>query len=133
MLTLPVSVESLMLPHSICSFATLIAVVTFSASTAALGADSGRWAGTWAAAAQPFMPGALETYAHQTLRLIVHTSVGGSQVRVTLSNLYGATPLSLPNVHVAIRTAGPDIDARSDRALTFRGRTAVTLGPLMGF
>ena len=95
-----------------------------------LAADTGaRWTGTWAMSVQPSMPGALETYEQQTLRLIVHTSVSGSQVRITLSNLYGTVPLTIADAHVALRADGPRIDPRSDRALRFGGQSAVTIAP----
>ena len=87
------------------------------------------WTGTWAASAQPSMPGTLESYDRQTLRLIVHTSVAGSQVRITLSNLYGTVPLTIVDPHIALRADGPRIDPRSDRALRFGGRSAVTIAP----
>ena len=87
------------------------------------------WTGTWAASAQPSMPGTLESYDRQTLRLIVHTSVAGSQVRITLSNLYGTVPLTIVDAHIALRADGPRIDPRSDRALRFGGRSAVTIAP----
>src|SRR5262245_51752 len=89
--------------------------------------DAARWTGTWAAAAQPPMPGPVETYDRQTLRLIVHTSVAGSQVRITLSNLYGTVPLTIAEAHVALRADGPKIEPRSDRALRFGGQSAVTI------
>jgi lysophospholipase L1-like esterase len=86
-----------------------------------------RWIGTWAAAPQPFLPGSLKTFRNQTLRLIVHTSIGGTRLRIRLSNTYGDRPLLIGGAHVARRTAGPDVDPASDRALTFGGRSAVTV------
>ena len=47
------------------------------------------WIGTWATAAQASIPAALQTYNNQTLRLIVHTSTGGSKVRIRISNTFG--------------------------------------------
>ena len=88
-----------------------------------------RWTGTWAASAQPPMPGTIETYDRQTLRLIVHTSVAGSQVRITLSNLYGTAPLTIADAHLALRADGPKIEPRSDRALRFGGQSTVTIAP----
>jgi lysophospholipase L1-like esterase len=86
-----------------------------------------RWIGTWAAAPQPVMPGTLKTFKNQTLRLVVHTSVGGTRVRIRISNTYGDAPLVVGAAHVARRVAGPDIEPRSDRALTFGGRPDVTV------
>jgi lysophospholipase L1-like esterase len=89
---------------------------------------SARWIGTWATAPQPSMPGAVQTFRNQTLRLIVHTSIGGARVRIRLSNTYGDRPLVIGSAHVARRAGGADIDATSDRALTFAGKPAATVG-----
>jgi len=50
------------------------------------------WIGTWATAAQPSGPN-VQSYKNQTLRLIVHTSIGGKKLRVKISNTYGDQPL----------------------------------------
>src|SRR5262245_313543 len=60
-----------------------------------------QWIGTWAAAAQTFLPGSLETYHNQSLRLIVHTSAAGTKVRIKISNTYGDQPLLIGSAHVA--------------------------------
>ncbi len=90
-------------------------------------ASGTRWIGTWAAAPQPSMPGGLETFRNQTLRLIIHTSIGGTKLRIRLSNTYGDRPLIFGGAHVARRTAGPDVEPTSDRVLTFAGRSAVAV------
>ena len=86
-----------------------------------------RWIGTWAAAPQAFMPGSLKEFRNQTLRLIVHTSIGGTRLRIRLSNTCGDRPLVFGGAHVARRTSGPDIEPASDRVLTFGGRPGVTV------
>jgi lysophospholipase L1-like esterase len=86
-----------------------------------------RWIGTWAAAPQPFMPGGLKTFRNQTLRLIIHTSIGGTRLRIRLSNTYGDGPLLIGGAHVAQRAAGADVDPSSDRALTFAGNPRVSV------
>jgi len=63
------------------------------------------------------MPGALETFHDQQLRLIVHTSVGGSQVRIRVSNLYGTDPLHLEAAHAGAVQ------------LHFRGAPSVNIAP----
>ena len=68
------------------------------------------------------MPGGAETFRNQTLRLIVHTSAGGRTVRVSISNTFGEEPLHIGRAHLARRTDGANIDAASDRTLTFRGQ-----------
>ena len=91
-------------------------------------ADTGpqpAWIGTWAAASQPPMPGIPDHYHDQSLRLIVHVSAGGPQVRIRLSNRYGDLPLTIGAAHIARRVSGADIDPASDRALTFGGKASV--------
>jgi lysophospholipase L1-like esterase len=85
------------------------------------------WVGTWATAPQPFMPGSLETYRNETLRLIVHVSAGGHKVRIRLSNTYGDKPLSIGSAHVARRTTAADVDPTSDRLVTFHGHSAIAI------
>jgi lysophospholipase L1-like esterase len=89
--------------------------------------DTKVWIGTWATAAQPFLAKSLQTYRNQTLRLIVHTSVGGTRVRIKISNTYGKGPLFIGGAHLARRTAAAEIDPRSDRMLKFHGKTSPTI------
>jgi lysophospholipase L1-like esterase len=86
-----------------------------------------QWIGTWATAAQPFIPQSLEAYRNQSLRLIVHTSAGGKRVRIKISNTYGDRPLLIGGAHVARRTAEAEIDPRSDRMLKFQGKSSTTV------
>jgi lysophospholipase L1-like esterase len=85
-----------------------------------------RWIGTWATAAQPSNPN-VQTYANQSLRLIVHTSAGGPRVRIRISNTYGDQPLLIGAARIARRAAGADIDPASDRTLTFGGHGTATI------
>lgn len=86
-----------------------------------------RWIGTWATAPQPALPGALERFESQTVRLIVHVSAGGVKIRIRISNTYGDAPLIIGGARVARRTAGSDIDPTSDRRLTFQGSSSTTI------
>jgi lysophospholipase L1-like esterase len=85
------------------------------------------WIGTWAAAAQPFIPQALQTFQNQSVRLIVHTSAGGTRVRIKISNTYGDKPLLIGAAHIARRAAEAEIDPRSDRVLKFQGESSTTI------
>jgi lysophospholipase L1-like esterase len=86
-----------------------------------------QWIGTWATAAQPFLPGALDTYQNQSLRLIVHTSAGGARVRIKISNTYGDEPLFVGGAHIGRRGSGADIEPTSDRRLTFGGQSSIAV------
>ncbi|HEX3342038.1 MAG TPA: GDSL-type esterase/lipase family protein [Pseudolabrys sp.] len=73
------------------------------------------------------LPASTAQYNNQTIREIVHTSVGGSQVRVRISNTFGSAPLVIGAAHVAVTSSGSSIVPSTDRALTFGGRTSVTI------
>jgi lysophospholipase L1-like esterase len=66
-------------------------------------------------------------FKDQTLRQIVHTSIGGSNVRVVLSNIYGTAPLTIGGAYIALRDKGSSIRRDSGRALTFSGRSSMTI------
>ena len=66
-------------------------------------------------------PPAPLNFRNQTLREIVHTSLGGDRVRVVLSNAFGTIPLEVGAAHVALRDKDAAIQAKSDRPLTFGG------------
>jgi lysophospholipase L1-like esterase len=85
--------------------------------------QDGPWTGSWAAA-PAFVEGNIQ-YTNQTLRLIVHTSLGGSQVRVRFSNAFGAQPLDIGAAHIALRNSDARIVINSDRSLTFGGRSFI--------
>ncbi len=85
------------------------------------------WIGTWAASVQPALPANPQSFHNQSLRLIVHTSAGGSRVRIRISNTYGDHPLLIGTAHAARRSAEADIDPASDRALMFQGQPSATI------
>ena len=86
-----------------------------------------RWIGTWATAPQPPMPGHVDSFRNQTLRLIVHTSTGGTTIRIKISNTFGDHPLLIGRVHIARRTNAAEIDPASDRSLKFHGKSSATV------
>ena len=69
-------------------------------------ATQNSWIGTWATAPQATIPGDVETFRNQTLRLIVHTSTGGTRVRIKISNTFGNEPLIIGSAHIARRHQG---------------------------
>ena len=69
------------------------------------------------------------TFSAQTLRQIVHTSIGGSQVRVRLSNTFGTGPLVVGATHIGLSASAAAVVAGSDQALTFGGLPRVTVAP----
>jgi lysophospholipase L1-like esterase len=86
-------------------------------------AGTDTWTGTWASAPQSCGG----TFTGQTLRAIVHTSIGGNAARVRFSNAFGGGALEVRDVHLARRTTGASIDPATDRALTFGGQPSLTV------
>jgi lysophospholipase L1-like esterase len=76
----------------------------------------------------PFFP-APPTINNQTVRMIVHTSIGGHRVRVQLSNAFGTSALQVGAAHIALHDKDSAIVAGSDRALTFSGRASTVIPP----
>ncbi|MEO8592386.1 MAG: SGNH/GDSL hydrolase family protein [Candidatus Solibacter sp.] len=69
------------------------------------------------------------SFADQTVRQIVHVSLGGRRVRVELSNAAGAPPLEVGAAHLAIHKGGGEIAGGSDRVLTFGGSASIIIQP----
>ena len=68
-------------------------------------------------------------FNNQTLRQIVHTSLGGDRVRIVLSNAFGTSSLPVGAAHVALREKNAAIVAKSGRALAFGGSPSVNIPP----
>ena len=105
------------------------------------------WVATWAASPQqprvivPAAPQApptaqpntapppIASFNNQTVRMMVHTSIGGRRVRVQLSNVFGTGPLMVGAAHIAIRGKDSAIVPGSDRALSFSGKPSFSIPP----
>lgn len=99
-------------------------------------APFGRWFATWIASPSdaPARPprdsiDRIPTLFDQTVRLIVHTSIGGDKVRIRVSNEYGDRSLVIGAAHIAVRDAGSSINPSTDRTLTFSGNPSLRLRP----
>lgn len=68
-------------------------------------------------------------FNNQTIRQIVHTSVGGSKVRVAVSNTFGTSPLVIGAAQIATRDKNSSIVPQSNRVLRFNGIPAPTIPP----
>lgn len=114
------------MPAQLVLILAMMLLVVFSSRAAAQ--DQGLpWTGTWAAS--PMRDDAGEVFNRQTLRQIVHTSVGGYRARIHISNLFGTRPLTIADVHIAQRSTDSSIDAATDRKVQFGGLFAVTVQP----
>jgi lysophospholipase L1-like esterase len=85
---------------------------------------STHWVGTWTAAPAPAEGAA---FSNHTLRMIPRVSIGGSRLRVRISNAYGIRPLAIGTAFAGVRSAGPGVVPGSNRQLTFGGETTATI------
>jgi lysophospholipase L1-like esterase len=103
-----------------------------SAHNRAAPVSTGVWVGTWAAAPVGGEPRTeTDGMAGRTVRNVVHTSVGGTSARITLSNLYGTQPLTVTAATIAV-AAGHDSPAAAAGTLcrlTFGGATTLVVPP----
>lgn len=106
----------------------LLGLCELAAAAQGPGTNGTNWVGTWAASpvSQTVNPGQAAP-GNSTYRNIVHVSLGGSAVRVQLTNEYGTAPLTVGAAHIALSAGGGAIQPTTDHALTFGGRPAVTI------
>jgi lysophospholipase L1-like esterase len=100
------------------------------AATQSLIGGGQEWVGTWSTALHApdlLVPGLVNTgFNNRTLRQIVHTSIGGRQVRVRLST-FGAGALVVGAANIALRSTTDSIIPGSDRILTFGGKPSINI------
>lgn len=101
--------------------------IGLAASTSAAAEDSGGWVGSWEAAPANGVPNTDNGYPNFSIRNVVHTSVGGDQARIRLSNRYGKAPLTLGHVTVGVQAAMNSADAVSVVDVTFHGAKSTTI------
>jgi lysophospholipase L1-like esterase len=116
-------------------------ILALAALLAATAVQAAEWRTGWYAAPMPawggefalptMMPPALQA---QTVREVVRTSVGGERVRVTYSNRYGSTPLTIGEARIALtlddsKRAASSLQGAGSVQLAFGGRRAATVAP----
>ena len=101
--------------------------------TATSMAAPAHWVATWGASPSPQMAdekqmaAAKFVYENQTLREIVHLSVGGDTVRIRLANTFGKEQVDIGAVHMGRPTNESAIAAGTDHPVTFSGRSAISI------
>ncbi|GLW96500.1 SGNH/GDSL hydrolase family protein [Microtetraspora sp. NBRC 16547] len=99
--------------------------------TSPAGAESRRLVGTWSAASDRLTAGdrLTTTIGGQTIRMVARTSIGGSGLRIRLSNVFGTEPVTFKSVHIGLQAYGAEIVTKTNQALTFNGRKWITVRP----
>jgi lysophospholipase L1-like esterase len=94
--------------------------------------QTNEWVGTWTTSPQlveprnnPPEPG----LSNNTLRQVVHVSLGGERLRVKFSNEFSESPVIMHAVHIAASTGSDSIDTSTDQRLNFDGKPNVTIKP----
>ena len=84
------------------------ALLTLGGST---GASADRWVGTWGASSLPPSTSGVSFtgFNKQTVRQTIHTSLGGTRVRLRVSNAFGTRPLRLDKVALAQPAGDRDV------------------------
>jgi lysophospholipase L1-like esterase len=119
-------------------------------ASVAPGAEPEQWVSTWATSPlqpRPFPnlrppkgaapaparraapPPQISSFHDQTIRMIAHTTIAGSRVRIEFSNAFGSTALKIGAAHIALHDKDSAIVPASDRALTFSGKPAAWIPP----
>jgi lysophospholipase L1-like esterase len=124
-----------MMTIRLAAVATAVYLLATGTATVAQRGRADHWVGTWATAAvarPPAPAGGAQgrgpapplNFNNQTLRQVVHVSLGGSRVRVVLSNAFGTLPLAVGAASVALRQKDSAIVGGSSRPLMFGGNAA---------
>lgn len=68
-----------------------------------------------------------EPVSDSTIRDVLHLTLGGSTVRVTLTNQFGAAPLHVGSASIAVSAGSDRLQPGSSHPLTFNHQTSVTI------
>jgi lysophospholipase L1-like esterase len=125
------------------------AAVQHAADAVANAATTARWVSAWGAAPYgPFPLGPLtgtapvdplsltaltlfqgQQASNQSFRMIVHPTLGGSVVRIRLSNLMGDRPITFSSVRVDRRLAGAAVVPTGGLPVLFGGKNEIIVAP----
>lgn len=93
-------------------------------------ANEVKWVGTWSTAPQlvepnnnPPDPG----LNNNTLRQVVHVSIGGDSLRMRFTNEFSTSSVTLKSVHIAVSEGNGSIDTTTDKTLYFNGQPEITI------
>jgi lysophospholipase L1-like esterase len=103
----------------------LISLISGSTNTAVAESDSSahRPISVWS----PSMTIGGPNFTDQTLRMVVHPSVGGDALRLHLSNLRGTTPLAVGSVSLALQAGQATAVDGTQRQVTFSRAKTLTI------
>jgi lysophospholipase L1-like esterase len=91
------------------------------------GAGAPSWVTTWGGSAMSPDPAVstIQTLDNQTVRNIIYTSIGGSELRIRVSNAFGDRTQTIQSATVALELRGAQLDPATTHTLTFGGSPSV--------
>lgn len=99
--------------------AAVVALGPASAATAGTGQQSDHGQDFRVSAWSPSMTTGGPSFDDQTIRMVAHSSIGGSGARITLSNRYSQTALAIGAVDIAVQSSGGTAVPSTSRTVTF--------------
>ena len=96
------------------------------AATSTVAGPASGWIGAWSTSPQRE---AGPAFADQTLRMLVHPTVGGTSLRIRLSNTFGAAQVTFDTVSIARAAASgsPELVDGTARDVRFHGHRSVSI------
>jgi lysophospholipase L1-like esterase len=86
------------------------------------------WTTTWAGSPTVPVPNSAG-FNNQTLRVVVHPSLGGSEVRLRLCNTFGTSTVTIGAAAIGLQSADAGITNGTNRSVTFNGGDSITIPP----
>ncbi|MDD9897084.1 MAG: SGNH/GDSL hydrolase family protein [Gammaproteobacteria bacterium] len=111
------------------TFVVFLVLASFSLAVSGQEHSDPRWITSWTTSPSTLPPteSGYDSLNNQTLRLVVHTSVGGSALRIRLANYHGDQSISVGDVSIAIQAEGSAIQGNTVFPLTFNGEDSISI------
>ncbi|HYR42518.1 MAG TPA: GDSL-type esterase/lipase family protein [Terriglobia bacterium] len=103
----------------------ITAVGLFAAQALAQDPNRG-WVTAWGTSQQTLGEAKI---TNATVRMIARVTISGDSIRMRLDNTFGTTPVTFGSVMAGPRIQGPAIAAGLNKAVTFGGKSSVTIPP----
>ena len=104
-------------------FALTLAMVC--SSVPAAGDGSRHWVATWITANAA--SDRTETFSNQTVREVVHTTIGGRAIRLRLANTFGPRAIRFDAVYIGLQKEGATLMRASNHEVTFGGSRSIAI------
>jgi lysophospholipase L1-like esterase len=117
------------------SFKAVALITLFSTALAAAQERREHWVATWSTSnvtannpvARAMFANTPTSFETQTLRQIIHTAVGGSAIRIRLTNAFGTQAVTFGAAFVGLQKDGATLVPGSNHPITFSGEKSITV------